>query len=681
MNSLKSMHDKIYKVVFLDIFDTIVYRTVQPEYTKKIWANRLVKYFKIENYSMLDVYNLRNKTEYNLGQDNNNKGNDWEFTYNQLLESMYQELHLELPKKKFIDISTELEIEIEASVLKLDEEMIQEIKKAKKDKKKIYCVSDMYLSKSMVQAIFKKLNILDLFDDIFISCEFLKNKKSGKLFDVALEKTKSKPEETIMIGDNQSSDYEIPKSRGINAIHLDRKKYYKIYEDYALTHDEKKVYEDFWQLTKTKTDNFEHAIFTLYQFTERLYYQLLNDGLDEVFFLSREGEYLKKLFDSFNEKVFGKKIKSHYILVSRKATYLPSLRKLEEEDFEVLLKQYLNSSISEFLGSLNFNHEERETVLKSFHKDCEKVDKSKLKKFDKEGLDAILSGDYNYKIVYLYGSELLKVLKKNKDFKNIYEKNRVEQRDLFHKYIKQNTSSKNICVVDIGWNGSIQDNIQNILGKDYNVTGYLYGLISRNPDKCKKKQGLIFTNVPDYSKNFILYGENRSIYEILLGASHGSANKYKEENGKVIVTTFEKEEEKQIYENVISHIQKDMFTIYEKLEDLFINGYYDNKKIAKKINKVHFDMLFSPSKEQLKFFNKIYHYENFGVFEFSKFNLKKDFTIKFYLKENAKYILKRKSFFNDAFWPTLKLHNEKLYIPQFTYKMYQKLRLIKKGVL
>ena len=220
-----------------------------------------------------------------------------------------------------------------------------------------------------------------------------------------------------------------------------------------------------------------------------------------------------------------------------------------------------------------------------------------------------------------------------------------------------------------------------ILGKDYNVTGYLYGLISRNPDKCKKKQGLIFTNVPDYSKNFILYGENRSIYEILLGASHGSANKYKEENGKVIVTTFEKEEEKQIYENVISHIQKDMFTIYEKLEDLFINGYYDNKKIAKKINKVHFDMLFSPSKEQLKFFNKIYHYENFGVFEFSKFNLKKDFTIKFYLKENAKYILKRKSFFNDAFWPTLKLHNEKLYIPQFTYKMYQKLRLIKKGVL
>ena len=185
----------------------------------------------------------------------------------------------------------------------------------------------------------------------------------------------------------------------------------------------------------------------------------------------------------------------------------------------------------------------------------------------------------------------------------------------------------------------------------------------------------------DYSKNFILYGENRSIYEILLGASHGSANKYKEENGKVIVTTFEKEEEKQIYENVISHIQDDMFAIYEKLEDLFINGYYDNKKISKKINKVHFDMLFSPSKEQLNFFNKIYHYENFGVFEFSKFNLKKDFTLKFYLKENAKYVLKRKSFFNDAFWPTLKLYNEKLYIPRITYKMYQKLRLIKKGVL
>ena len=52
-----------------------------------------------------------------------------------------------------------------------------------------------------------------------------------------------------------------------------------------------------------------------------------------------------------------------------------------------------------------------------------------------------------------------------------------------------------------------------------------------------------------------------------------------------------------------------------------------------------------------------------------------------YIKENLKYILKRKHFFDDAFWPTLKLYNEKLYIPRLLYKTHKKIKLMRKGVL
>ena len=200
-------------------------------------------------------------------------------------------------------------------------------------------------------------------------------------------------------------------------------------------------------------------------------------------------------------------------------------------------------------------------------------------------------------------------------------------------------------------------------------------------NKCKNKEGLIFSNVPTPTNNFELYGENRTIYEIILGASHGSANKYKEENSKVIVTTFEKEEEKNIFKNVVSKIQNNMFELFNKMEDLFENEYYDNLKIDKAINRAHFNMLFEPTEDQLKFFNKIYHYENFGVFEFSRFDLKQDLTLKFYIKENLKYVLKRKHFFDDTFWPTLKLYNEKLYVPRFLYKLHKKIKLMRKGVL
>ena len=680
----KTLDSKEYKAIFCDIFDTVVYRKVQPEFTKKLWSSKIVKRLGL-NLSMINLYKERNRIETELGEKAHNDGNDWEFRHKDLSIEIYKYLtnktNINISKKEFIDLSRKVEIEVESSVQVPNKDVIDTIKKARKKGKKIYCVSDMYLSNEMVEEIFKNIGIRDLFDGIYMSCEYLKNKKSGELYKIVLNELKLKPEECIMIGDNKLGDYDIPTDIGIKSIHIDRTKQYEKYQKFIEEHEGKDYYNEFITLTKTPNNSFEHAVFTLYRFIEKLYYNLENDGLDEVFFLSREGEYLKKLFDDFNDKICGKKIKSHYILVSRKSTYLPSLNKLEDEDFGVLLFQYINSSIKEFLGSLNFTKEEIDKVLASYQEDLKNFKKSNLKHFDKEALEEMRKGNFEHKVVYLYKSELLQVLKENKDFKTIYENNRKSQKDLFKKYIKQYTDKKKICVVDVGWNGSIQDNIQNILGEEYQVSGYLYGLVSRDPDKCKNKKGLIFSNVPTPTNNFELYGENRTIYEIILGASHGSANKYKEEDSKVIVTTFEKEEEKSIYKNVVSKIQDSMFEIFNKMEDLFENEYYDNLKIDKAINKDHFKMLFEPNEEQLRFFNKVYHYENFGVFEFSRFDLKQDLTLKFYIKENLKYILKRKHFFDDAFWPTLKLYNERLYIPRLLYKTHKKIKLMRKGVL
>ena len=680
----KTLDNKNYKAIFCDIFDTVVYRTVQPEFTKKLWANKIVKRLGL-NLNMINLYKERNRIETELGEKAHNDGNDWEFRHKDLSIEIYKYLtnrtSIDISEKNFVELSKEVEVEVESAVQIPNKDIIDTIKKARKKGKKIYCVSDMYLSNEMVGEIFKNIGIRDLFDGIYMSCEYLKNKKSGQLYKIVLNELKIKPEECIMIGDNKFGDYDIPSDIGIKSIHIDRTKQYEKYQKFIEEHERRDYYSEFINLTKTPNNSFEHAVFTLYRFIEKLYYNLENDGLDEVFFLSREGEYLKKLFDDFNDKICGKKIKSHYILVSRKSTYLPSLNKLEQEDFGVLLCQYLNSSIKEFLGSLNFTKEEIDKVLVSYQKDLKNFKKNNLKQFDKEALEEMRKGNFDHKVVYLYKSELLQVLKENNEFKTIYETNRKSQKDLFQRYIKQYTNKKKICVVDVGWNGSIQDNIQNILGKEYQVSGYLYGLVSRDPDKCKKKEGLVFSNVPAVTNNFDLYGENRTIYEIILGASHGSANKYKEEDGKVIVTTFEKEEEKNIYKNVVSKIQNNMFELFNKMEDLFENDYYDNLKIDKAINRDHFKMLFEPTEEQLKFFNKIYHYENFGVFEFSRFDLKQDLTLKFYIKENLKYILKRKHFFDDAFWPTLKLYNEKLYIPRLLYKTHKKIKLMRKGVL
>ncbi len=677
---MKELHDKQIKFVLFDIFDTIVSRKVQPEYVKKIWANQLIKFFKLE-LDATNLYNLRNKIEIDLGNENLTLGNDCEITYESIIKRLYDSLNIVIPYKNFLKGCEQIEINIESKVLVLNDDIMKEIIKLKKEGKKINCVSDMYLSKKMLEEIFENLGIKNKFDNIFVSCEYLKNKKTGKLYDIVLKKLNAKPEECIMVGDNYHSDYEIPKQKGIKSVHLNRSENYEFYEHYLNTHSPKVVYDNIDNLAKINNDNFEHSIFSLYNFIEKLYFELLSKNAKEVFFLSREGEYLKKLFDFYCDNIYGEKINSHYLYVSRKATYLPSLKQIEDEDFSSLLNQYSYITIVEFLKSLNFEKEEIKQIIDSYKKDCNLLlDKFISDKSYKKQLENIITEDVNKKIPNFIKSGSLKVLKNNELFKKIYEKNRTEQKSNFIEYIKQKTKNKLIYVVDIGWNGSIQNNIQNILGDFYTIEGFYFGMNRRNKKEKIKKYGLMFTTEPK-NKEFDLYNQNRSLYEIILGASHGSANKYTRKNKEIEVSLFSMKEEKNIYDKIIKPLQDRMFETYKQIVLLLANGYYDNYKIYKIFNKIQYNMLFRPNKEQLNFFNKIYHYENFGVFEFTEFNVKNKISLKRYIKENLKFILKYDSFFDDSFWPVLKLKNLRLFIPYFIYTTSKKIKFKKKDLI
>lgn len=677
---LEIINNKDIKFVLTDIFDTIVSRKVQPEYVKKIWANQVVKIFKLK-MTAIDVYESRNKIETDLGNENLKKGYDFEITYDSIISKLHKSLGINIPYKIFLEKCTKLEVDIESNILVTDTKMLEELKKMGKNGKKIYCVSDMYLSKIMIERIFENLGILSLFTDIFVSSEYLKNKKSGKLYDLVLKKIKALPKQCAMVGDNYVSDYEIPTNKGILSVHLNKNKNYEFYDNYFKKHFPENVYSAVKELSKTTNNDFEHSIFSLYGFIEKLYYELLYRDIKEVFFLSREGEYLKKLFDYYSKEVYGEKIKTHYLYVSRKSTYLPSLKSIEQENFSSLLNQYSYITVREFLKSLNFEDTEIDIIIKSFKNDVKNLlNRFIVDKDYKKALRHIITDDVDERIPNFIKSGSLKILKENEDFKRIYEKNRIEQKENFIEYIKDKTNLNKLYVVDIGWNGSIQNNIQNILGSSYTVNGFYFGMNRRNKMEKIEKYGLMFTTEPK-NNEFDLYNQNRSLYEIILGASHGSANKYIKKNGKIEVALFSLKEEKSIYEKMIKPLQDRMFEIYKQLVDLLTNGYYDNYKVHKLFNSIQFNMLFRPNKKQLQFFNKIYHYENFGVFEFTEFSIKSKIGIRRYIKENLKFILKYKNFFDDSFWPVLKLKNLKLYVPYYMYVTAKKIKFKKEDLI
>lgn len=676
---------KNYDYIFCDVFDTFVMRSVSPEYVKKIWSNYIVKYFSL-SMSIQKLYSFRNKIEMELYSRSKQNGFDEEFKYEDLISEIFnafKDNFKNIEFQQFYKVCVDTELEIEKNVQFLDGEVISVLKECKKHGKKIYCISDMYLSKNMIQEIFKYHGVLDLFDDIFISSEYLKNKKTGNLFSLVLSELSVPAEKCFMFGDNFYSDFEIPKKNGINSFCIDRSDRYSFYSSFDQMMTENKFDYKFKFLCKCNTDCFENIVFSLYMFIEGLYYDLMRNNKSEVIFLSREGEFLKKLFDLYVSKIYNKKIVSKYAIVSRKSTYLPSLGDIKNEDYSSLLSQYSYTSLNEFLKSLNLHENDISKILKSVidlpSKELQKkyfLDDEKMK-----SLNDILNFDPDLKISYFQKSAVFNRMKNNEEYINIVNSRRLEQKHNFIKYFKQLTQFKDVSLVDIGWNGSIQNNISNILGKDYNINGYYLGLQKRDGkfEECKK--GLVFSNVPSESHDYKLYSTNRTIYEILLGASHGSANEYVEKNGKVEVKLFSKQEERDIYDNHISKIQDRMLQIFSELCDLFSNGYYDNLAYSKKFNYIHFKTMFYPNKKQLEFFNNIYHYENFGVFEFTSFNTKKRVSLKFKIKEYLKLFLRFRTYFDDCFWPMLKLYNNHMFFGMFIYRNLKKIQFRKNDII
>nr|EIU2726600.1 hypothetical protein [Pseudomonas aeruginosa] len=115
-------------------------------------------------------------------------------------------------------------------------------------------------------------------------------------------------------------------------------------------------------LAKSNYDLFPELATTLLYFIEKLHEALVKQGVEQVYFLSREGQPLKRMFDLYQNKVSGS-IESHYLEVSRRSTLLPSLKSLAEEGFETLFRQYRRISLFEFLSSLGLEAQMRRIAL------------------------------------------------------------------------------------------------------------------------------------------------------------------------------------------------------------------------------------------------------------------------------------------------------------------------------
>ncbi|WP_299363004.1 HAD family hydrolase [Winogradskyella sp.] len=599
----KQLKEKQIKFLFSDYYDTIVHRHVHPNYVQRIWAKFMIRELGL-SVSIDELYFTRQESvKYlvkKLGKDID------EIPYQKLKEEVCKRLindeviALEA-KEDFIALFENADAKAEASVQYLDQDVVDTIKYFKSNGGKVYLISDFYGSVSLFEKLLEHHNIIDLFDGIYTSASLEKSKYTNTIYEPILSELNIDPKEGIMIGDNLRSDYDNAIKNGLNAFLLPHKKYTRKNKRKNLGNDKKRLKSIINTLyRKCKKGSAipftEYAIF-YHIFVERLFETAKRKNIKDLFFLSREGQYLKKLFDSYQEFTALRdddKIKTHYLKISRHAALQMSLQDINEEPFTFLSKKYSNISTEDFLIAVNCPEELRAQILKEL-----KV----------EGKASVTG---------FFSSSIFENLKQNRAFVSFYDKHRAQSRKAFETYIHSFNAAieeRGIHLVDIGWGGTMQEAIYTFFEEKISVTGYYLGLNEiYDIQPLTKRYGLNFSLMPypDYDDHIIM--ANMQLYEQFSAADHGSALDYSLD-AEGYTLEYHKPEEKWLYDNHIKAHQEQMYNrhkaILKDLEPLC----YSEEMMQTSMSRLALKVGLFQSTKKLKFLDTLSHgfYQNVGT--------------------------------------------------------------------
>ena len=653
-------------VVCFDFFDTLVTREIAPEFTKVAAAQQLSTLLG-GTITGNEIYAKRQELERTICARNQASGSDPEFNLEDMARDLFEVICLRLGQLKlsgdeFADAVLKIELAVEKQVQLRSEEMVSLLQALRERTCRTMLISDFYLPGSCFEQLLDHHQLTDFFDNRYISADKLITKGSGRLYRAIIDELNLSPDSMLMIGDNPHADDAMAKEVGISSVLLDRSAAREKYDRWQqkVQNGSYHALSDPEVVKKEKgkgPECFPELAFSIWNFIHKLFLELCSDGVDTIFFLSREGEFLQKLFESYQLENFGAiRIPSRYLIVSRKSCYIASLKPLEEETFDKLFYQYRDISPRDFLLSLNFP----ETFARNL---CDELEIA-----------------WDKRLINFPESKSFETLTRSASFGDFYERLRREQRRNFFRYLASlgfDADSTQLYLADVGWKGSMQENLYRAFQGKVRITGYYIGLLhSPFNEAGMEKKGILFSEYPQKSAFFDVYNNNRSLFEMTLGASHGSAEGYfsshrdiearenkllsihtsiQDEEGDLHIVTCEQPEEKQLFTEKVASYQL-------KLQESFvsINGAVlkscKNGLPPRWLAEQHGRMVFFPSREEVQYFEELYHLENFGVFEFTRFSPPEVPPLRKKLY-NLKAVISDPALLEIGFWPPVILRH------------------------
>ena len=407
--------------IAFDIFDTLIFRKCgEPKSVFRI-MERLQKGFYEQRIDAEKT--ARNKSVYE------------EIT----LDDIYEQLESVYGRNRAAELKS-LEVETELSLIIPNPEMMPVFNDLVRKGKTVFLISDMYLSTEIISKMLDKCGVRG-YQELYVSSEYKKTKRSGSLFDFVLEENNLKPEGLLHIGDHPLSDYLIPSKRGIQAFLYKRSSPRNIFLKnikpklgIAVTEKMRSDYEILRSVSLNCCQGDSDAYYLgsqvlgpmIYGFSCWLHDWAKENRIKDFYFLSREGRIL---CDSYAELFAGEEIGIHYINVSRLAICRANVINAHSYDelTEIMSSLLKNvKTVAEYIELLGISGKTKEIcrVL-----NCS--ENNKIEEIDKNEFFAEIMN---------YGKEYF-----------------TDQHHLLELYLKENGIEKGqIILVDIGWNGTMQ---------------------------------------------------------------------------------------------------------------------------------------------------------------------------------------------------------------------------------
>ena len=482
------------------------------------------------------------------------------------------------------------EIEQEKRVIFINPEILPIFEKYKD--LKMYCISDFYMSAESLKELLDYLKIPVKIEKIYSSSDYLLNKRTGNLYKKAEEELGIKPEDHIHVGDNQYSDVEMAKSLGIETIKTTKQEF-----DFVPEKGRKLGFD--LSCVKKDESSKENRLFNtgvdlaplLYFYGYSIVEYAIKNKIPTVYYATREGETFIKIHELIKENnPFGVELpKCDIIEVSRMGTFSASLKEFSITELLRLWSQYREQSMKALFKTLAID-------IKPYQKYMDKYD------IDIE--EKILCPWFDIRVQELCLDEEF-----TKQVNNEIKRKKEEILEYFEKSKGIVNDDKPMFMVDIGWRGTIQDNLAYIF-TNKKIGGYYLTLYDYYNLQPKNTYKLSFIDDKKIRNNEV--ASMITLLEWIYNPGTGSVTGYKD--GKAIRKA--KEDETKVVSKYIKPMQDGMFEAAKVINEYMKYHPYEAEETKDYVYDLIRKTKADPSKELIEAYYSMVFNDTFGTAEY-----------------------------------------------------------------